>query len=50
MWNAECGNARNGVGMQRIRVELRWKLGKDVDYGAEVRHTRDLLKSAFYVN
>ena len=25
MWNAEnqCGNARNGVGMQRIRVELR---------------------------
>ena len=42
MWNAEnqCGNARNGVGMQRIKVELRGKLGKNVDYGAEMRHTR----------
>ena len=42
MWNTEnqCGNARSGVGMQRIRVELRWKLGKNVDYGAEMRHTR----------
>ena len=42
MRNAEnqCGNARNGVGMQRIRVELSGKLGKNVDYGAEMRHTR----------
>ena len=41
MRNAEnqCRNARNGVGMQRIRVELRGKLGKNVDYGAEMRHT-----------
>ena len=40
--NAEnqCGKARNGVGMQRIRVELRGKLDKNVDYGAEMRHTR----------
>ena len=42
MQNAEnqCGNARNGVGMQQIKVELCGKLGKNVDYGAEMRHTR----------
>ena len=42
MRNAEnqCGNARNGVEMQLIKVELLGKLGKNVDYGAEMRHTR----------
>ena len=36
----QYGNARNRVKMQRIRVELRGKLGKNVGYGAEMRHTR----------
>ena len=36
----QYGNARNRVGMQRIRVELRGKLGKNVGCGAEMRHTR----------
>ena len=42
MQNAEnqSGNPRNGVGMQRIRVELRRKLGKNVDYGAGMRHAK----------
>ena len=42
MWNAENqhGNAGNGVGVQRIRVEPCGKLVKDVGKGAEMRHTR----------
>ena len=44
VWNAEKigGNAGNGVGMQRIRVDLRRKLGKNVEKGAEMRHTRSV--------
>ena len=43
MWNAgnQCENAGNGVGMQRIRVELREILGKNVGYGAEMRHNNE---------
>ena len=42
MWNAENqrGDAGNGVGVQRIRVEPCGKLVKNVGKEVEMRHTR----------
>ena len=37
----QCGNPGNGMGMQRIRVKLRGKFGKNVGYGAEMRHNNE---------
>ena len=31
----------NGVGMQRMRIELRGILGKNVDYGEKMRHNNE---------